>query len=247
MLLRGFSCKVQAAVGDARNVFCNILRILERIVKQFLKVNRRECCNDHQKARHAAESWGDWHENGILNKLCHASGGVHKDRTSEFENMWFENQTSRTTMDTAEWRMWWKILPILLGQFNRFREEPNAKQRVKFDCISGQLKRFFMKQEGDADIETGQPRWVISFDEIVSVYPNVKELHFINEYMFDDRVLRKLINRIKKGLDESEYDEHHLEWIKKCKKIKSTQIEKVHFLYYDYQEEEKSGLPKGGP
>ena len=218
---------------------------LEMIVNQLLKCNRHECCVESQHAKFASQAEGDWREDCMMVKICHVSSSGHKDRSENFKKMW-ENPDLRAFLDTPSARMMFKILPIVVDKFNEFRNNPNAKQRIKFDTISSHLKRFFMKREGDNDIETGQPRWVISFDNIVTVYPNAKELHFINEYTLDDRLLLKLINRIKNGLDktEKEYDPVYVQWLEE-KGVKSMNIEKVHFLYYDYQEEEESGQPKG--
>eukprot|EP01083_Nonionella_stella_P223380 796161_1 len=111
-----------------------------------------------------------------------------------------------------------KIYPVLWRRFNEFREYPNLKQRVKFDTISDHLKRFFMQKD------TTEDEWRISFEEITNVYPNVKELHFINEYRFSDEVLSDLIRHIRS-------------------KGKQNTIEKISFLYYNYKHPEGKGKP----
>ena len=72
--------------------------------------------------------------------------------------------------------------------------------------------------------ETFERKWTISFKEIAHVYPNVEELHFINEHRFDDGVLQRLIRQIQRS-------------------HKANKLRKVIFLYFDYVEWDDSGKP----
>merc|ERR1712157_410732 len=93
--------------------------------------------------------------------------------------------------------------PVFWEKFEYFRKFPNIRQSIKFDQMSDLLKRFFMEQIDDKDIKTKQRKWVISFDEITTVYPNVKEIHFLNEYRFSNHVLERLIKQIEKGKENN--------------------------------------------
>ena len=66
-----------------------------------------------------------------------------------------------------------------------------------------------------------------------TVYPNAKELNFVNDYKFNDEVLSALIYHIQNGNS-----------LRKRKGLNySNKIEKVEFLYYNYKDSE---LNKGG-
>merc|ERR1712228_300513 len=118
---------------------------------------------------------------------------------------------------------------VILNQFDEFRLNPNKWQRIKFDLISVHLKRFFMTESDEKDVKTGDNRWDISFDEITTVYPNIKELHFINNYKFDNIALQRLIRHIQNG--------NLFRKQKGFKEYENT-IEKIAFLYYDYVDSE---------
>ena len=91
---------------------------------------------------------------------------------------------------------WKRLTPIFWNKFDFFRFNLNQRQRLRFDEISPILKRFFMEQTAERDIKTGHRKWTISFREITTIFPNVKELHFVNQYKFDDVVLQALIDQI---------------------------------------------------
>ena len=105
---------------------------------------------------------------------------------------------------------------VWVRRWDQIRENPNERQCVKFDRISDILKRFFMDKTDEVDIATNERKWTISFEEITSIWPNVRELHFMNEYRFDDKVLHRLIDQIER-------------------KDKNT-LQKVVFLYFNYVE-----------
>merc|ERR1712062_496843 len=66
---------------------------------------------------------------------------------------------------------------------------------------------------GDKDDEKEDGQWMVSFDKLYYLFPNLKQIHFLNQYRFDNVALKRLI-----------------EWIdhKDCK------LEQIKFLYYDY-------------
>jgi len=109
---------------------------------------------------------------------------------------------------------WKKLTPVLWRKFTFFRKNLNRRQRLRFDEISPILKRFFMEQsnEYDREIATTERKWTISFKAITTISPNVKELHFVNRYKFDDDVLRALISQIQEI---------------------NNMVERVVFLYFD--------------
>merc|ERR1712130_198380 len=88
-----------------------------------------------------------------------------------------------------------RMLSVLWKKFNEFRKQQIV---IKFDNISEILKTFFMEELNEKNIKTNENKWIISFDKIVFVYPNAKELIFLNEYEFDDRVSKRLRKQIEK-------------------------------------------------
>ena len=96
---------------------------------------------------------------------------------------------------------------------------------MKIDCISDELKPYFMdqavcgddhddeKKENEGSGVKLQQRWTISFDKIYFLFPNLRQIHFLNSYRFDDEVLRRLI---------------------KCIEDEDCKLKQIRFLYYDY-------------
>ena len=80
-----------------------------------------------------------------------------------------------------------------------------------------------MELTNERDLGTNERKWTISFREIVNVYPNLEEIHFMNHYRFDDGVLQRLIRQIQRK--------------------KSNHLRKVVFLYFDYRESDQYGKP----
>merc|ERR1712228_169623 len=111
-----------------------------------------------------------------------------------------------------------KIAPIIWNKFDEARKCPNKQQRVKFDVVSRSLKRFFMEEMDEKEIITNESKWSVSFEKIANVYPNIKEIHFLNEYKFTDKVLNNLMD---------------------CIRRKKNTIEKIKFLYWNYTDKEK--------
>merc|ERR1712176_1250628 len=109
-----------------------------------------------------------------------------------------------------------KLYPVLWNKFVHFRESQTV---IRFDMISDNLKTYFMEPINVIDIKKNEKKMVLSFDEIIRVYPNAKELIFLNEYKFDSHILRRLIDQIKK---------------------KNNQLEKVTFSYFRYKDNAKT-------
>eukprot|EP01084_Bolivina_argentea_P216192 367317_1 len=149
---------------------------LERILAQFLKVNRKECCDKDVQNEYKKQSAGFESVSIRLCKLAHPKGLKTKDETV--------SKYRRETKEDINREQ--RVYPIIWKKFNEFRLSP---KRIKFNTISDNLKRFFMDETEEKIVETGQQKWQISFDLITSVYQNVIEIHFINEYRFDDDVL----------------------------------------------------------
>jgi len=85
-----------------------------------------------------------------------------------------------------------------------------------------------MEQTKDRDINTNEFKWTISFTEITRIFPNVKEIHFVNRYKFDNTALKALIKQIQAR------DSRTNEPINK--------VEKVVFSYFAYNRNVR-GMP----
>ena len=81
-----------------------------------------------------------------------------------------------------------------------------------FGAGSG-LKPYFLSDSGETTGEN-EKVYVVSFDKILNLFPNIQEIHFLNWYTFDDEALRKLIAAI--GREE-------------CR------LKQVKFLYFDFK------------
>merc|ERR1712228_117043 len=114
-----------------------------------------------------------------------------------------------------------KVLKILWNKFNQFRELPNMKQIIKIDIVSDRLKPYFFDELENVNIKTKKKRFAVSFEKITNLFENVREIHFINEYKFDNVIMRKLIKQIKK---------------------KENKLESVKFLYYDYKDNRNKNM-----
>merc|ERR1712062_420598 len=179
-----------------------------------LCVTRKECCIHKTKyaVKYEAIDCPDW---DVYLKDLHfiaehpdLDRSAHEDEMRKMTETLTENQIKDLKVSQELQAVWWH-------KFNEIRECPNERQCVKFDRISDILKRFFMERSNERDIKTGKRKWIISFEEILTVYPNVEELHFMNEYRFDDGVLQRLIKQIER---------------------EDNTLRKVVFLYFDYTE-----------
>jgi len=191
-------------------------------------VNRRECCVNKQKYEIPQEipMWQDTLHFGHFlanHKSMMESLSVGIDRKT-FEEQIEEQQSGMTDGQKQDMQEMDNLYKVWWHKFEQIRQTPNERQCVKFDVISNNLKRYFLEQTKELDLKSGKRRWTISFEEILTVYPNVKELHFMNYYRFDDGVLRRLITQIKK---------------------RKNPLRKVVFLYFDYVDcGDGSGMPK---
>ena len=125
-----------------------------------------------------------------------------------------DQKENESNIDQGEYRRR-KILQISWNKFNQFRLHPNMKQIIKIDTISDRLKPYFLDPLDENDIITGKQRYAVSFEKIINIFENVQEIHFINDYKFDNSIMDKLIRVI----------------LKKENKLRS-----VKFLYYDYKD-----------
>lgn len=189
----------------------------------YLSMNRKECCT--HKARYS----GKYLENMVnFNKLepifvvrlqiAHYFGSDHAVSDPHFaakQQSFKESLDSKLDM-TEPQKMQMdsalRMAPVFGAIINEICQETTS---VTFDVICDILKRFFMEQSNDIDIKTGKPKWIISFDEILTVYPNLEIIHFLNEYQFNDEVLRKLIGKIEQK--------------------KRNNLKRITFTYYDYE------------
>merc|ERR1712228_561204 len=181
---------------------------LEMMLAQYLRVNRRECC-DKNMHKYWKRNKG-WNERA--NHLCIVA--KHRQETVKEANAWKQmsvNNKQRKDIDRLL-----KIYPVLWNKFNHFRIKTTV---IKFDVISDILKMYFMEQINEKNIMTDKNKWIISFDEIIRVYPNAKELMFLNEYKFDKHIFQRLIKQIQQ---------------------KENKLERVSFAYFCVEEKEKS-------
>ena len=182
---------------------------------------RKECCANKEKY---IEKYGKIEYEGWNAMLMDTHRRRHKkDKKSKHQRV-----GSNTLFSPKSQSELIHLEDFWIRRWNQIRECPNERQCVKFDRISDILKRFFMDKTDEVDTETNERKWTISFKEITSIWPNVKELHFMNEYRFDNGVLQRLIDQIKPPSN----------------KRKDNTLRKVVFLYFDYLEcDDGSGKP----
>merc|ERR1719242_1126052 len=162
---------------------------LAQILAQYLRVCRRECC--HQRYDHDDEGTVPLTLNWRGKELCTHAIGHRMVIQEEYEFI-----DDLDPDDQRAIKQWKRLTPLFWNKFEYFRINLNKRQRLKFDTISPILKRFFMEQSKERNIKTNQRKWTISFREITTIFPNVKILHFVNQYKFDDVVLKALIEQI---------------------------------------------------
>merc|ERR1712154_372085 len=111
------------------------------------------------------------------------------------------------------------IFYILIKKFQQFCEFPNKRQIVKIDCVSDKLKPYFLDKadtEFDDEKETAnddQIQWNVSWKKLSFLFLNLKQVHFLNSYRFDNVALDRLV-----------------EWVEndRCK------LDQIKFIYNDY-------------
>merc|ERR1712113_694397 len=101
--------------------------------------------------------------------LKHGSLAVDK---KAHERVMEKRMQSLSVEQHNDWKECQRLQLVWWYKFDRIREYPNERQCVKFDRISDILKRFFMEQSNERDINSGRRKWAISFEEILTVYPN---------------------------------------------------------------------------
>ena len=158
------------AVHLFREMIFSMSDHLERILAQFLRTNRFECCDPVQKIeKYERQSiqCNDWDKDVFIQILCNCAMRSTPMRDSDSKHKNGQEKSPccaywpRKDLDKKM-----KIVPILWNKFNEFRLHPNARQRIKFDLISPHLKRFFMEQsETDKNVKTNELRWNISFEQ----------------------------------------------------------------------------------
>eukprot|EP01084_Bolivina_argentea_P010557 19673_1 len=182
-----------------------------RILSEFLKVNRYECCKKREQKKYQSERiyFEDWDMDFMVDMICKK---YHlKQDVSPFCLEIFDNPNNKDDITKNE-----IIFDMIWNKLNEFRQKPNSHQCVKIDIVSDHLKRFFLKQTG-LNIQNGRIKWSsVSFTEITYVYPHLKEIHLINEYVLDDILLKDLIQQI-------------------TRTDKENTIKKVVFLYYNVE------------
>ena len=183
---------------------------LERHIALLLRLNRKECClhKEKYKEHHDDNAALLWYHH-----LVHdPHGDIPKDVQQAMQSAAFYDERMKKMAQV----FWWK--------FHDFLETPNRRQCIKFDEVSKNLRPYFMEQSEEMDINTKEKKWIPSLDEIISVFPNVREIQFLNKYKFDDVFLQMLIKQIKRSHPENK-------------------LEKVVFLYFDYDETDGDGKP----
>eukprot|EP01083_Nonionella_stella_P142043 438682_1 len=101
----------------------------------------------------------------------------------KLEKEFVHEQRDKEAM-TKEQEQYHRILGIAWRKFEEFRFCPSEEQLIKIDQISENLKPYFMDYIG-ADIHK-RDKYMISFDKICRIFVNVREIHFINAYTFND-------------------------------------------------------------
>ena len=198
---------------------------LERILAQYLSTNRKECCANKDNIKYKQQSIA-FGQNLDEQKMCQ-------------ELCWYANHGNDTSRHDHL-----KILALLWKKFEQFR----GKQRIKFDVVSNYLQRFFMEEidqdiKEEKDQDAAKIKWTISFDEITTVYPYVQEIHFINNFKFDEHVLKRLIAQIKKDKEREKQQKINNNDDQKQNQENSKGIKKIAFLYYDYNKENDNNQP----
>merc|ERR1712130_745833 len=82
------------------------------------------------------------------------------------------------------------IFYILIKQFQSFCESPNRRQIMRIDTISPKLKPYFLDEDDKKEESGDDGQWIVSFDKLSFSFPNLKQIHFLNFYRFDNEILR---------------------------------------------------------
>ena len=110
-----------------------------------------------------------------------------------------------------------RLLEVMWDKFNSYCSTVSS---VKIDTVSTELRPYTMDKYDEIDIETGKNKWRLSLNKVLQIFTNMKDLHLLNFYKFDNAMLADLI-----------------------KIIQNTKLRGISFLYYDYIESDSNGAP----
>eukprot|EP01083_Nonionella_stella_P001119 3241_1 len=182
---------------------------LEYYLVNLLKCNRLDCCENITKS--ISTSFLLW----LCCEIAH-----HPNSITSARDWICMNGTDNCYANR-------NIITILWTKFSLFRYE---KQVIKIDCVSDGLKPFFFDKLSEKDV-FAHDKYAVSFKKILQVFPNAKEIRFINNYRFDDDILQKLLDMAKDQSNNRHKHEHnHLQTDPPPK----PGLDKVVFLYYNY-------------
>eukprot|EP01084_Bolivina_argentea_P026866 49953_1 len=200
-----FLCVKTPLASKIREAFCSIHLFYDQTFSmsdnlEFYLIHFLKC----SAMECCINSYGKMESLRFLSFLC--CQVAHHPQALTKPNDWKMIDTKNVTM----MKMLWK-------KFIQFKTRPK-KQTVKIDQISQGLKHFFLEKR--------KSKTIVSFRRLLSVFPNVQKVHYINEYRCDNEVLTQLLDILKQG-------KHYLT--------------KVLFLYFNYNDvKEHRGVPPNG-
>eukprot|EP01083_Nonionella_stella_P189256 699481_1 len=141
---------------------------------------------------------------------------------------------------TKEQEQYHRILGIAWRKFEEFRFCPSEEQLIKIDQISENLKPYFMDYVG-ADIHK-RDKYMISFDKICRIFVNVREIHFINAYTFNDFNL--VLERFIAYIDTKECKLRKIKFIFNDEYDKQFSLSDIKKYWLDKLEQREWGIQK---
>merc|ERR1712228_803973 len=216
---------------------------LEYYLIEFLKCNRLDCCEQSVYKQHGFGPNDSAIKDSFLSFLC--CQVAHHPNALTNNDDWIKNVYNNVANI--------KVMTICWNKFNLFREQPNLKQIIKIDMISDGLKEFFLDKEHEKDIHDNY-KYAVSFEKLLKVFPNVEEVHYINNYKFDNDALQKLLNilgeieiqtkhhdvvvtKIQKKRKNSDNESKEMEKTDLIiPKVYTHNLKKIVFLYYDFED-----------
>eukprot|EP01083_Nonionella_stella_P251271 867105_1 len=205
------------AIHLFREQMFSMSKHLEYYLVEFLKCLRKDCCSTKKRLLTKQQ------KKSFLSFLC-CQIAKH-DTTLTQGSDWEHKDCKEETILRISWR-----------KFNAFRLKPNFKRTIKIDTISDGLKPFLLQKDDDNRDFRGYDKYRVSFTNVLQIFENLEEIHYINKYRFDDRVLRELITVLK----QQESNENVIA------KNSNHFLNKIVFLYYDYEDKviEENGQRK---
>eukprot|EP01083_Nonionella_stella_P070625 189073_1 len=162
---------------------------LEYYLVEFLKCLRKDCCSRKTELTPTQRE-------SFLSFLCCRIAKHDKSLTRESD--WKKLKPDKERQKEEQ------ILRILWNKFESFRLKPNFKRAIKIDMISESLKQFLLKKDKNDNKDiAGKYKYRVSFTNLLQIFENLEEVHYINSYRFDDDVLRELITTLIKQNTES--------------------------------------------